>query len=138
MLQFKSLNDLANELNNNVRKSLLGSDDDQFQDEQKHKQITVNKICKQIMFVLFRKNMNFYLIFYLRSWCLVVSGKGANTIDSNAKVEMLGLYKKQKELLTKNLEIKKRQLEEIQTKQKVSILNFRILEYYLTKNLWLF
>lgn len=32
---------------------------------------------------------------------------------------MLGLYKRQKELLSKSLDIKKRQLEEIQTKQKV-------------------
>lgn len=59
VLQFKSLNDLANELNANTsRRSLLSSDDDQNQDEsppssqqpqlnkQAHKQITVNKICK--------------------------------------------------------------------------------------------
>lgn len=46
MLQFKSLNDLANELNNSPRKSVLANDDDPINDDLKYKQITVNKICK--------------------------------------------------------------------------------------------
>ena len=54
-----------------------------------------------------------------------MSGKTSNgkqpQIDSTAKAEMLSLYKRQKELLTKSLDIKKKQFEEIQSKQKVGL-----------------
>lgn len=61
MLQFKSLNDLATELNNNARKSLLvvGSFDDEqlapddstntINSNKLKQQVTVNKICKSNM-----------------------------------------------------------------------------------------
>jgi hypothetical protein len=108
ILQFKSLNDLALELNQSATAASLTNNGQQ---------------SSPMSFDKFDESGNATAAASLKSRQISASNlflnqKSGNDENNSVKSEMLALFKKQKDLLSKNLDIKRKQYQEIVGKQK--------------------